>query len=114
MKIKWGALVTDGRGKIGGQVASRNRSGAYMRNKVTPVNPQTDAQQRSRSILASFSEGWRGLTEAQRAAWNAAVSQFETTDVFGDTIQPTGKNLYTHIQTPVSYTHLTLPTICSV
>jgi len=28
MKIKWGALVTDGRGKIGGQVASKNRSSA--------------------------------------------------------------------------------------
>ena len=30
MKMKWGALVVDGRGKIGGQVASKNRAGAYL------------------------------------------------------------------------------------
>lgn len=95
MKIKWGALVTDGRGKIGGQVASKNRSGAYMRNKVTPSNPQTAAQSGVRARLASYSSAWRALTQAQRDAWNAAVASFSRTNVFGDIVNPTGKNLYT-------------------
>jgi len=94
MKIKWGALVTDGRNKIGGHVASKNRAGNYLRTKVTPVNPQTTAQTTVRNRLAGLSAGWRGLTAAQRASWNAAVSDFAKTDIFGDLKVPTGFNLY--------------------
>lgn len=94
MKIKFGALVVDGRGKIGGQVASKNRAGAYMRNKVTPVNPNTTSQQTVRNRLSGLSSGWRGLTETQRAAWNAAVADYSNTDIFGDLKNPSGFNLY--------------------
>lgn len=95
MKIKWGALVVDGRGKIGGHVAARNRSGAYMRTKVTPNNPQTGFQTEARGRLATLSSSWRELTQSQRDAWNAAVVDFEKTNVFGDLVKPTGKNLFT-------------------
>jgi len=97
MKIKWGSLVTDGRGKVGGHVASRNRSGAYIRTKVTPVNPNTSAQQAVKSILATLSQNWRSLTQTQRDAWDAAVGDFATTNIFGDLVNPTGKNLYTRL-----------------
>lgn len=94
MKIKWGALVTDGRGKIGGQVASKNRAGAYMRTKVTPVNPNTSFQAAARARLTTFSQSWRALTQAQRDAWEAAVPSFQKTDIFGDIKKPAGINLY--------------------
>lgn len=94
MKIKWGALVVDGRNKIGGQVASKNRHGAYMRNKVTPVNGRTSFQVAVRARLSSFASGWRGLTAGQRLAWNAAVSDYKKTDIFGDIQNPSGFNLY--------------------
>lgn len=97
MKIKFGALVVDGRGKIGGQVASKNRAGAYLRNKVTPTNPQTPDQLAVRATLASLSSRWRDLTEAQRVGWNSAVEEFTTTDIFGDTVVPSGKNLFTRL-----------------
>lgn len=93
-KIKWGALVTDGRGKLGGQVLSRNRAGAYIRTKVTPVNPQTSAQLVVRSRFTGLSQGWRGITQDQRNAWNVSVSDYQTTDIFGDLKNPTGFNLY--------------------
>ena len=94
MKIKFGAIITDGRGKIGGHVASKNRSGAYMRTKVTPANPNTSAQASARSILASLSQSWRTLTKGQRLAWNGAVGDWSKTDIFGDIKTPTGLNLY--------------------
>jgi len=97
MKIKWGALVVDGRNKIGGQVASKNRAGAYMRNKVTPVNPKSTAQVTVRARLAGNASGWRALTEAQRAAWINAVSDYKKTDIFGDIQNPSGFNLYVKI-----------------
>lgn len=94
-KIKFGAIVTDGRGKLGGHVLAKNRSGNYMRTKVTPVNPQTPYQQAQRASLGTLSSGWSGLTQPQRNAWDGAVSDFQKTDIFGDLRTPTGKNLFT-------------------
>lgn len=96
-KIKFGMMMTDARGKLGGQVFSKNRSGAYVRTKVTPVNPRTVAQMVSRSILGILSAGWSGLTDAQRASFNNAVEEWQKTDIFGDLKKPTGKNLYTSL-----------------
>lgn len=94
MKIKFGAMITEGRGKINGFVASRNRAGAYMRTKVTPVNPNTGYQANVRARLAARAQAWKGLTAAQRLAWNNAVSDFAKTDVFGDLQNPSGFNLH--------------------
>lgn len=93
-KIKFGMMMTDARGKLGGQVFSKNRSGAYTRTKVTPVNPQSSAQQLVRNRLTAFSQGFRSLTESQINSWNSAVQDFQTTDIFGDLKKPTGLNLY--------------------
>ena len=92
--MKWGALVTDGRGKIGGHVASKNRYGAYLRTKVTPVNPGSTDQVTVRNRLAGISSSWKSLTAAQRIAWNAAVADYARTDIFGDLRNPTGFNLH--------------------
>lgn len=98
MKVKWSGIgVTEGRGKINGSVASKNRGGAYFRVKVSPTNPDSIAQQSVRNTLTTLSQAWRGLTQAQRDAWDAAVSDFAVTDVFGDLRNPTGKNLYVRL-----------------
>ena len=94
MKIKWGALVTDGRGKLGGHVASKNRSGSYLRTKVTPVNPQTTFQTSIRALFGAISGAWSLLTNIQRATWSDAVEDWQKTDVFGDLKNPSGKNLH--------------------
>jgi hypothetical protein len=94
MKMKFGALVVDGRNKIGGHVASKNRAGAYLRTKVTPTNPGTTYQVIVRNRLAGLSSAWRALTGDERTAWNAAVADFAKTDIFGDLRHPSGFNLH--------------------
>lgn len=96
-KIKFGALMTDARGKLGGHVFSKNRGGAYLRTKVTPSNPQTEDQQANRSLLGYLAQQWSILTEAQRATWNAAVGDWKTTNIFGDSVNPSGKSLFTSL-----------------
>lgn len=93
-KIKFGMMMTDARGKLGGQVFSKNRAGAYVRTKVTPVNPQTALQQEGRELLGSLSQAWGTLQQNEVDAWNQAVDEWKTTDVFGDIKKPTGKNLF--------------------
>ncbi len=95
MKIKWSGIgITEGRGHAGGSVASRNGSGAYIRNKVTPVFPNSPAQASVNAVFADIAQSWRDLTQSQRDAWNEAVSNFEHTDIFSDTITPSGFNLH--------------------
>lgn len=94
MKAKFGSIVVDGRGKLGGHVYSKNKAGAYVRTKVTPTNPQTADQSTVRNRMTVNSQGWRGLTAAQRDEWNAAVPNFAKTNIFGDNVTPSGFNLY--------------------
>jgi hypothetical protein len=96
-KLKFGMIVVEGRGKLGGHVLSRNRGGAYARTKVSPVNPSTVYQQGARNRMATRAQAWRTLTQAQRDAWNNAVDDFQKTDVFGDIRKPSGQNLFTLI-----------------
>jgi hypothetical protein len=93
-KIKFGMMMTDASGKLGGQVFSKNRGGAYVRTKVTPSNPQTTAQMVIRGIFASISSAWSYLTESNRLSFNNLVDAYASTDIFGDLRNPSGKALF--------------------
>lgn len=101
MKTKFGSIIVDGRGKIGGHVASKNRSGSYLRTKVTPVNPKTSFQTAIRNRLAGLATGWAGLTDAQRGAWNAAVDKWKKSNIFGDVVISSGFNLYCRLNSNI-------------
>lgn len=98
-KIKMTAIVADIRNKLNGTVFAKNRGGAYMRTKVTPVNRQTVDQANVRNSLGSRSQAFRGLTQEQIQAWNNAVDNFKSTDIFGDIKAPSGINLYVKLNT---------------
>lgn len=93
-KIKYSALVSDVRNKLNGSVLSKNRFGNYIRNKTTPVNPQTSFQQNARAILSAMSQAWAGITQAQRNGWKALAQTLPFTDIFGDPKILTGQMMY--------------------
>ena len=101
-KIKYSALVSEMRNKLNGSVLSKNRYGNFMRNKVTPVNPQTSYQQNARQSLGVLSSQWSGLTEAQRQGWGALASQLPFTDIFGDQKFLTGQVMYVKLNANLS------------
>jgi hypothetical protein len=94
MKTKFGSIIVAGSGKIGGHVASKNKSGSYLRTKVTPSNPQTAAQLSVRGDFTTVSKAWESLTDSQRSGWSSAVSSFKKTNIFGDSVTPSGFNLF--------------------
>jgi hypothetical protein len=94
MKTLFGAIVVDGRGKLGGHVASKNRHGSYFRTKVSPSQPASQYSANVRARFTTISQAWRGLLEAPRILWNNAVQDFKGTDVFGAIHSPSGFNLY--------------------
>ncbi len=96
-KVKFSALVSDMRGKLNGSVFTKNRFGAALRNKVTPVNRNSTDQAKIKSLFTSFNQKWRTLTGDQQKAWNSAVEDFKRTNIFGDSIKPSGINLYSEL-----------------
>lgn len=101
-KVKFSALISEMRNKLNGSVFARNRGGAYLRNKVTPTNPQTLAQVQARSLLTQFSQSWRSLTQAQRDSFTSVVDQWARTDIFGDVVNPSGSSLYIRLNINIS------------
>ncbi len=96
-KVKFSALISDMRNKLNGSVFSKNRAGSYLRNKVTPTNPSTPSQAGVRSILGTLASGWRTLTDEERTEWNSVVESWLTTDIFGDSVTPSGFQLYVRL-----------------
>lgn len=96
-RIKFGMMMTDARGKLGGHVFTKARSGATVRTKVSPTNPRTSAQSSARGSLASLSQAWSALSEVQRVAWNSAAQEVGKTNIFGDAYFPSGKNYFTAV-----------------
>lgn len=70
--------------------ASRNRFGQYLRTRAMPTQPRTAAQLAVRSNLTEVSAAWRGLTDAQRVAWNAYAQAHPRTDSLGQSVKLTG------------------------
>lgn len=111
-KIKFGMMMTDASGKLGGQVFSKNRGGSYVRTKVTPTNPQTTAQMVVRGIFASISSAWSSLTEASRLSFNNLVGDYGTTDIFGDLHNPSGKALFQRLNQNLEISGQAQITVC--
>lgn len=64
-------------GKLGGNVFSRNRAGAYVRANAIGTNPNTDAQIRARTAFATASSQYHSLTDTQKVGWmNFANTDF--------------------------------------
>lgn len=93
-KVLFTAVVADMRNKLNGTVFSKNRYGAYTRTKVTPVNPQTAAQQLVRNRFGGRSSAWRTLNDAQRQTWIDGAPQFPIFDIFGNQKILSGQALY--------------------
>src|SRR5262245_19695372 len=77
-------ILTDPRsGSYQGITSSRNRFGQYVRTRAIPVQPRTTPQGRVRGQFAIFATQWRGLTDAERAAWEGMARNYRVTDSLG-------------------------------
>jgi len=94
-----GVAGVDMRGKLNGSVFSKNKGGAYVRTKVTPVNPQTTSQQNARNRLSTNSQAWRDLTETQRQSWIDGAPNFPYSDIYGNAKQLSGFQLFVKLNT---------------
>jgi hypothetical protein len=82
-------------GSAGGTTWSRNRHGAYIRNRSVPVNPNTDRQVAARNAVRQLTIAWQNtLTQAQRDAWKVYADNIPWQNKLGQVTTLTGLNHY--------------------
>jgi hypothetical protein len=96
MRGVWSGIgVTDGSGKLGGNVATKNQYGDVWRRKVSPINRSTPSQSAVRSSFTTFSQNWSALlTELERAQWIGFSAQHQFPMGLGVTRSLQGKEMY--------------------
>lgn len=99
MKAKFGAIVTDGLGKLGDVVASKNRAGSFFRERVDPVDTPSSFKTSARALFASVSSAWKGLSQSQRDAWDSSILLFPYVDKFGSVRYHSGFHLFVKLNT---------------
>lgn len=98
-----GPLAAAVSGSIGGVVFSRNRGGAYVRNRSVPVDPNTIAQQNVRSILATQSSSWADQTDAVRAAFQNWAVQNPVINALGHSILLSGQQAFVQLNARLAF-----------
>lgn len=73
-KISLSPLVVDIRNKVADMVFSKWRGINYVRSRVTPSNPNTQAQQDVRNSLARCVDMFQGMQATFKAAWDYVAS----------------------------------------
>lgn len=95
--------ITDIAGTSGGTTFSKQGGGNYVRRRVRPTNPKSAAQVAQRAKFSQQSQAWRGLTDAERAAWNAAAKsgEFPFKTLLGDSFNGSGSQAFSAVNNMV-------------
>lgn len=99
-RVIFGQGVAGAKGKVGGSVFQKTRSGYVMKQKGIPTNPKTAYQVGVRSKFTQVSKNWGLLTLAQRKAWNLEADSKAIRSKkksFGQAFKLSGKALYQEV-----------------
>lgn len=92
---RFGGGVSELRGSIAGNVFSRSRAGAIVRNRAVPVNPNTTLQSEVRGRMQMVTDGFKELTKDEVDAWSEFAATQERINRLGEVYVPSGKQLFT-------------------
>lgn len=75
-RIATGSIVADISGKVGDNIYSRNRQGPYVKQYVSPTQPDSASQLIARQALADAVTDWNALSDSDYIAWVAFSKRF--------------------------------------
>lgn len=90
-----GSFITRGSGAVGEVVASHNRGGQYLRQRVAGTDPNTSAQQTVRGYMATASSRYSTiLTATQIEAWRYYAASSPRVNALGADFWLTAQQQY--------------------
>ena len=99
VSVRTSALISDARGRIGGVVFTRNKSGLVVRSRIKPLNPRSTYQQTQRAYASTVASHWASITAQQRADWQAYALNTGWTNRLGDVINIGGEAAFVRSNT---------------
>lgn len=93
--IRFGPLVSEVRGSIGGTTFLRTGAGPAARQRIKPVVTVSATQGVAKVTLSALVQRWSlSLDEAQRDGWRSLASTTQLINSLGEPYTPTGLQLY--------------------
>ena len=90
-------------GSAKGVTAAKVKSRKYIRNRGYGGSTRTAFQASVKAVFKQLSQAWKGLTNAQILAWNAAANTAEGRSVLGTKSKISGSNLFMRLNYWVVY-----------
>lgn len=101
--IRAGSIVSDIRGKVGTEIYSRNRSGAYVKAYTSPVQPGSSSQLSAQAEFANGMAEWASLSNEERMKWIEFAANFKSP--VGFAYKPkNGRDLFLSCYMKLNYT----------
>lgn len=107
--VRYGNGVSELRGSIAGNVFSRGRAGAIVRNRTTPVNPNTQAQADFRYLFSQTAANYTTLTKSQQEAWTEYAQMLTFwRNRLGEPYTPSGRQVFQYCNMNLALVNATL------
>lgn len=93
--VKYGPLVSEVRGSIGGTTFTAGRFGNVVRQRRSPIHAPTPRRHFYKSAFSTIIGHWQlTLHQGERDAWDDLAAGTDFTNSLGEVYHPTGLNLY--------------------
>lgn len=93
--IRYGSLVSEIRGSINGATFFRTRSGATVRNRIAPINPNTQLQADIRWAFSQVAKRYATLNSQEKDQWDEYARLISPpTNRLGEKYSPSGRQVF--------------------
>lgn len=117
-RVKYGAIITEIKGKIGGTIFQGGRSGGIIKNKPAAKCRKSlcdwiggNLSQVRTNNLGIIAKEWASLSNAERNSWGGLLGVWLFTDRFGNIYDGTPYQIYTAVN--INRTLIELPRLAS-
>lgn len=96
--LKFGAIITDTRGSIGGTTVKLTRAGPVIQNKSNPTRRLSQLTALQKARVALLADAWKNtLTAPQREDWRDFAAANPLPNTWGDLFPITGVAFYLRV-----------------
>lgn len=93
-RVKFGSIIVEGSGSLGGHTIQKSLGGAQLRSKPINKKKPSAAQSLIRSYNPQLQAGWRSLSPEQQQSWNQFAISHQVRNKSGDGHILSGHSLY--------------------
>lgn len=95
MRIRYGAIITDGVGKIGGQFIQRSANNRVLRNITIPINRHNSMQNPQKFVNSLIFSKWSLLSQLERDLWVDIAAILKGKNTWGEEKNYTPRQAFT-------------------